>query len=99
MRIAFQPHAALLLFLLFAGLSPHTSADGPEDIYVKVTRVDQARQEVEVAFAVTPKETRIVFEGDGKGLSAGDYVKMRLDGPKAKVGKAELRSRLVIWKF
>lgn len=69
------------------------------EIYVKVLRVDHAKQEVEIAFAVQPRETRIVFAGDPKDLKAGDYVKMRLEGMRARVGKAELRNETVIWKF
>lgn len=78
---------------------PAGQAGANPDIYVKVVRVDQARQEVEIAFAVMPKETRIVFSGDPKKLKAGDYVKMRLEGAKARVGGAELANETVIWKF
>jgi hypothetical protein len=69
------------------------------DVYAKVTRVDQAKQELEVSFAVAPKETHIVFAGDPRGFSAGDYVKLRFDGTKCRVGDAELHSLRVKWKF
>jgi hypothetical protein len=88
-----------------AALAPGFTIQAPEsEIFVKVVRVDRARREVEVALTAPPKETRIVFDGDPKGLTAGDYVKMRLfssaaGGANAKVGGAELRSRLVVWKF
>lgn len=103
-----QMHGVLALALLsFSVPQPIPDPHRPE-IYVQIVGIRPCaskddcaigEQEVEVKFAVQPLETKILFLGDPRTLSAGDYVKIHFDGPRAKVGDADLKSKIVTWKF
>ena len=56
-----------------------------------------ARGEAEVRIIVQPKETRIAFSGDPRGLSVGDYVRVTVHKNVARVGAAEMKCTKVIW--
>jgi hypothetical protein len=72
-------------------------AAGEDGLYTKVVRVDQATGEIEVRIVVQPKETRIAFSGDPRGLSVGDYVTVTIHKNVARVGAAEMKCTKVIW--